>query len=565
MKNERETDTKQKQKNCNNNRSRGKNYNGKRNRPTGKATVADKPEQHTTGSNDASWYAINEQLLKDAASVPFSNAIGTGISNIYPTETEISTMKYTIPGICAITFTPGIGHSLSGVSAVNIASKRIYSFVRHMNSGAANYDSPDLMLYLLAMDSMYTTYMYFMRMYGIAAVYSNKNRYLADALLTACGADPEDIRKNLVQLRYNLNVAAAQIATFATPATMSIYKRHAWMSTKVFKDAEVEKAQLYAFVPDGYYVYNEKSSDKGGYLEWKPFSTSHYTDTRRLTVTKMSQIMNEMLQPIVSSEDIGIMSGDILKAYGQDKLNVLPGVPEDFVVIPEYDREVLTQIQNLTVAGRPNSTHTEKTPGTHSLGTMDIYQDPDTNAIIYRPCFVDAGKLPGSLVGKSRLLTLPFDNPTPADVMVATRLMIPVTLATFPDAQASNMPVYMPQSHGTEIATTLQIYCYEHTEETDETRLQRYNFENFMGRISVMETAAFTMQMEHWAKAAMLEKFDYHPAIWVTSTNASGKEEVHGILQDVDNITSLRDSLIKMHDTALLSLFDVPNMSGVTI
>ena len=105
--------------------------------------------------NDASWYAANSQLLKDAASLAYSESVGSGYSVVMNPVTEQDWVT-SIPGVYAIHTAPAIGVSKDNASAINIAARNIYSYVRHANAGHSNYDSPDLMIYLMAMDSLYS-------------------------------------------------------------------------------------------------------------------------------------------------------------------------------------------------------------------------------------------------------------------------------------------------------------------------------------------------------------------------------------------------------------------------
>lgn len=87
-------------------------------------------------TNDPSWYAADATLMRDAASIPFSWSVGTTL-DIGVDE------NYVVPGICAIDTVPSFGYSTDTTSPLNIAARSMYSFIRHANSGSANYDAPD--------------------------------------------------------------------------------------------------------------------------------------------------------------------------------------------------------------------------------------------------------------------------------------------------------------------------------------------------------------------------------------------------------------------------------------
>ena len=102
-------------------------------------------------TNDPAYYALNSQLLVDAASHAFSDATGTKIpwSTKGYNEHLIVPDIASIPGVMSFRIAPTVGISTDQSSAVNVAARNIYSYVRHANSGHSNYDAPDLMMYLL--------------------------------------------------------------------------------------------------------------------------------------------------------------------------------------------------------------------------------------------------------------------------------------------------------------------------------------------------------------------------------------------------------------------------------
>lgn len=157
--------------------------NGRGKRPSSTRQGAERSKH-----NDASWYERSLQLVQDAANLSYASLAGARLekdSNFNDNETVRAIPS--IPGVMAFRWSPSVGLSIDGESAINVASKRLYSFIRHANSGSSNYDSPDLMLYILAMDSLYALHAMGVRAYGIAQYYLLRNRYVPDTLLNACG------------------------------------------------------------------------------------------------------------------------------------------------------------------------------------------------------------------------------------------------------------------------------------------------------------------------------------------------------------------------------------------
>ena len=105
-------------------------------------------------TNDMSWYNANPELIRDAARIPFTYPLGHTL-DLGNTTINSLTNVVNLPGIISMDIVHGPGVSDSNVSAMNVASRNIYSYVRFANSGHSNYDHQDLMIYLLAMDEAY--------------------------------------------------------------------------------------------------------------------------------------------------------------------------------------------------------------------------------------------------------------------------------------------------------------------------------------------------------------------------------------------------------------------------
>nr|AVX53379.1 putative capsid [Marmot picobirnavirus] len=485
------------------------------------------------GSNDASWYAINPQLLNDAGQLSFNNPLGVGLPGVVNGDPN-STLMFT-PGVCKLHFMPGVGYSEDNSSALNLAARRIYTFIRHANSGSANYDSPDLMMYLLAVNSAYMTYVQCVRAYGIANVYSMYNRYLPDALLRAAGFDPEDVRLNLANFRYGINIAAAKLGQLAVPNTMSYFKRSAWLVNNVYADSSTAKSQLYVLATDAWYTLEETASNKGTSLQIQGVDTTQ----KGLKVADWLNRLNTQIAKLVESEEIGIMAGDILKAYGANALMVAPAISEDYVVTPVYNEEVLTQINNcILLQGSPFVSGSK-----WNLPSFNITQNPDTGAILYQPYFTWGGQWDNP-VNYRKPITIRSNMPTPADIMVASRGMIGGTV----DTSGGETPALLSvRQMGTEVFTNGVIFKYNSSHE--------------------LTTQTFTSYEEptqdRFLIYADLSKFAWAPPVFLLSGGDTSAFTVAGVLQDWNNVTTIGvPELAKLHETALLSMFNVPSMSS---
>lgn len=337
---------------------KGKNTRGKGGKYPGNDTRERDFNAQESRPNDPRWYAQNEQLMRDTASIPYSWPLGNRL-DLGPYATEIN--KGSLPGIMAIHTAPTFGYSDNPNSPINVAARNVYSFVRHANSGHANYDATDEMIYLMAMDSCYSFLSFVRRIYGVVCTYSFTNRYYPVAALNAMGVDFYNVQENLADFRAWINTIAVKFGSMCIPASMSYMAKHMWMYEGLYYDTPQDKPQTYLFVPDGFYRFTYDSDGAGmlTYDRLQKMQTTYsskpinpFGDSTLLTVQELIDYGNSLINPILQSEDMNIMSGDILKAFGAQNLYMMNTISEDYTVLPVYEPEVLDQIQNLTMVGR---------------------------------------------------------------------------------------------------------------------------------------------------------------------------------------------------------------------
>lgn len=312
--------------------------------------VSDSNSRVCAGSkdNDPRWYALNPQLLKDAASFPYAWPLGNRLT-VGSRGKLIN--EGSLPGIMVMNWVPTIGYSRDGTSPVNVASINTYTKVRHDNSGHANYDHADYMMYLLAMDSVYAFHSWMRRVYGCMLTYSNTNRYYPRAIVQAMGVDFDDLQGNLADFRQYINTYAIKASALAVPANMSFMTKHYWMSEGLYYDSQQDKPQTYLFNPLGFYRFNISADETPhGWLEFARMFTDGDSATAfagcnaaaiKWKLNDFIQYGDSLLAPIISDEDFGIMSGDTLKSFGVGGCYTLPVTEETYTVLPSYSSEVL--------------------------------------------------------------------------------------------------------------------------------------------------------------------------------------------------------------------------------
>lgn len=471
MANRKQTNTKVRQ---SKKRTANENY-GKREQRSAKSGVSfehcegDNPAVGST-PNDVSWYTSNPELLKAGAS--FSYGYPLGSPAYLNNENYVDAGKLIVSGISAIDVIPHLGVSVDASSPLNQAVRKMYSFIRHANSGARNYDPADLGMYIGAMDQIYTMFWYGVRAYGTAQIYNPQNRYVPFALLEAQRFNAADVMKNLAQLRYGLNRIATTVNNLTVPDTMTLFKRHRWLFSGIYADGTSPKAQVYMMRPAGCFKFGLDPSTFAGKLSYQSFYESE-----PFTVESYLNLLDSMIKPILTNydEDFGLIAGDIMKAYDVSQLYKLPAVPENYAVVPTYSEEVLSQIQNATLIGNYiTGFNYSQDVDLHSANAGAILNDPRVEVKMRVLTKIGAPvtaalqnvQLKNFVSGsQNRLISMSLNNPTPEDTMVATRLTailgkpesydILAQNKMYVDIIAKNIPII---TAGTEFATRIHIY-----------------------------------------------------------------------------------------------------------
>lgn len=498
-------------------------------------------------SNDPAWYAANPVILRDAASYPFS--FNTGATEIHDAavwnaNTNIADMPFDqIAGICSLHVYPCIGTALDATDPINVAAQSVYSFVRHANSGSKNYDPADLMMYILAMANMYSFLVWCQRAYGYALTYDQRNRYIPNDLLRSNNIDAGDLIDNLANFRFWINTLIAKMVSFAVPATMSVFSRMSFMYRDYYIEGTSIKDQLYQYVPEGFYEFGIDSASLGE-LKWKPFDYSTLMSTADIITYG-----NSLFNAIWSQEDFGIMSGDILKAYGLGGIIKLSPLPEYYSIVPKFDPYVLTQMKNADLV-RLDPARISQDPTTGNIlqtilpsgfSTSDTFFGvattlPSAMATIYNTCMVSALK-------DYRILTVDMDDPGPDMVIETTRLKVAYD------------PVKNWYKTGTELIRSVVLTVKPGVD----TIVPPY----ILGNVGWTGDKANVLAIQRLTENG--RNFHYMPRYWVMLTDDQNANKVSVAQEfDIDNFTLLTyEDVRKLHEAATINMFAVPSIGRV--
>lgn len=506
-------------------------------------------------ANDPMWYSSSAALLRDSASLPFSYPFGA------PVESGIDTLYVTIPGICALEVAPTVGYSDRPNSPINIAANNLYTFVRHANSGSRNYDAPNLMMYVTAVADLYGYVNFLTRVYGISMLYSQRNLYIHDALMRAMYVNPDSIRSNLANFRYGINVLINKVSSFAVPANIPYFRRKAFLYSGVYKEGMSVKDQLYLFVPSGFFQYMDP-----GILTFRPFRDGTLTvnaaapekhdikwkssesDDGLMTVNQLLRYGTALFDTLAGSEDMGVMNGDIMKAYGVENLLKLAEVPENYTIDFVFDINVLEQMKNAVVL--PMTYGESNTVGSPRIFHRDDFASK-TDVEFKQAVYEDATNVLMGPILKSypmvsnkaqylgnKWITTQADVATPEIIIENSRLIPGVTATSSSLAVLSTM---------TEVVTRVLYYQLNPSGDLRYTK----------------QADSFYTTETNAIDTARLSAFKYRPfAMFYIKKDSSVFME---LWTNMDNYTVMSNAEAgRLNETALLSLLNVPNVGKLS-
>lgn len=409
------------------------------------------------GCNDISWYNQNPQLLKSAGSLPFSTILG---------QDPVRQIQY--PGIMVVHFNPSIGGGAVPY-AINQAALSNYSFLVHANSRNYSQDPADYTLFQLAGIEVFAALSDLVRAYGITVSYNEENAYKPKYLLEALQFDPDDFIANRGQLWFSINELITRTHQIWIPNNMPYLERQYWLNSGVYTDAPGLRSQMYVFSRQQYFKLDETSIKTGTALvpAWYAQgvsieeSTTHDVNKpfmRRIlepdgeqqapayrhlyTAAEFISLINDMINALTRSQDRGQIMGNILNAYTASNIFAMNQIDVNYVVMPTFNAEVLTQIENV-VPCRVNWPvgFFQDTQG--NIRTQWRFAETDTGSSTVTVGDATAAKLPGSYTftpdykkvpdfikyatgnDTTNLKVINFhttEQPTPEMIMIATRL-----------------------------------------------------------------------------------------------------------------------------------------------
>nr|QXV86474.1 capsid protein [Rat picobirnavirus] len=531
--------------------------------PSKSINLADMPHVVTTAKadNDPSWYTHIWPVVGDVAKLPFSSKVGQPINTLkvdrlssvgtggtYTLQT--STWANTITGIMTLKLAPTAGFSDGPDSAINVAMEQILTKQRAANAGRINYDRTEIMFLVQAMDSAYMLYEELTRVNKIFGCYDYKNAYLPDALIQSLGFSP-NLVKDWANFKKMLDLFAYKLGSINVPDQFDFIHRHIWLYTNVYKDASDSKSQFYAYVPHGYYVFKEGQENSESYLS---YTTRQDLYGAQLvdSLDQIQQAIDTIMNPILGSEDLNLVSADLVKAFGEGGMIKIRPVEDNEAFAPVYSQEVLLQMMNAIIFNTNQIAGNDITVDNSNLTTGPF--------LVCKPTIPYTDDVAQAFTASKPIVNFIDMETTPENILVATRLM-PSVERVVSGVGSGSTAVLQITSSGTEICASASLWKTNVSQFGISTVITETRFGTNLILSGSTTSAAFSAIQSYLPTIARLSQFDWAPTVklWYSGTDGGNPAVTmifQGFLQDLCNYRVMEDADIEgLNEVAIMSLY----------
>jgi len=325
-----------------------KGNNGKPSNKSGKTADTFKGKQKSTGSA----VALSATQLITSANFGYGYPLGTSISDIASKKGVAAGKTLGMPSIAAYYVHPHIGRSDSSTSKVNLAAHRLYTSFVYANGRTPGYDVPDALLSPLAVGQCAAFYHHACRVYRTMNTFLTDNREIPQALAAVELIDYHDFEEHLADFMHWLEDYRLMLKTLFLPGNLPIIDE--WCS--VFDDVYLDdgynpKAQLFLFVPEGFYKYNPTLTTEGGGLEYIPYAVwnTQVGQYSRYTFSAFKEYGDALIGALIYDQDVNKIQADIMLSYGPNSVAETNGVELGGALEFKLNGDVLSTLHNASV------------------------------------------------------------------------------------------------------------------------------------------------------------------------------------------------------------------------
>lgn len=527
--------------------------------------------------NDISWYSRNPNLLQAAGSFPFPYRPGMNLPIFNPVAqgaSFTSADNYAdtgIPGIMVLSWIPNFGNSSTSLDPASIAGQEMYARVRAAYSGSLDADAPDYIVYIGALDSVFTYLGWLKRVYRTISTYTPENFYLPNGIMAAMEFPVwavAQLRQDKTRLWQGINELILMSRKFKCPAIMDLFNRHYWMSDNIYADESAQSAQFYMFNLSGVYkcqLQKEDSSEEQVMgLQMVPIPVmpaSAPAGDDHYVVDTLVSFGQDIIRAIDSWDDGYTISGYLGRAYDGVPSFAVAELLQDELLTAQFVPEVLTQIENSRTV-LPYGATLKFTGGNNPFSGFAVTQNVATNAVVSKTIIAATKQNEDEVAqlykafanGPQPVLSLRSLQPTVADSVIASRLIGISDSVTI----AGNNVIVNSVTAGTEVPLVWRVVYtnnggvnYRHAHVWTITPIALVNPAE-----SSSPSGGTFYTARDLAGLFMMPQFDWHPFTYVAYTDTDQKIRLF-INGDSHNITTItKEALVNLHRICFFSEFN---------
>lgn len=427
--------------------------------------------------NNPAFYMDNAGKAAILAQIPF----GTPSGKMFPGDFDGRSFRYGVfsstepiakiaaPGFCVIDVHPTLGTCNSVLSPINVAMTKMYSDIRASLAYNAFYTPNDLFMYAGAMDSILTLNAYIVLAFKMINAYQSNNYYMPEGLYEALyNNTPIEDANRYAELMARFNLLNDKAAVLYFPRIYPLIERHLTIFSNIYRDVELDKAQIYAFKMCSVNLLVEDVLEEGAAL--RRYDISSYT------LSGLLDAYEEMIERLWRTDLTGAIIADMKKAFPSIPL-LFPtsymGQPLEIM----HDRHIMLQIHNLQVAKGPNcisNTASDEYVKEHFKDgdTWNTYPIDPFQGIRFQPTYTCARYAENEPINNTdtqfvsrymsmgNYLNLDVNVPSPEDVIESSRLQYSMSRLS----EDPNNITYLLEAPA-DIVSSVKMYAYKYNDE----------------------------------------------------------------------------------------------------
>lgn len=476
-------------------------------------------------TNHPNWRSNNPQLEKEVAGLPTWQPIGYSNLLVNPNYESLVQMETNfVPGIMTFEVLQVFGEASDWNSALNVVGRDLGVAIMKRAGYNGAYEYTDLVKHIAQGASLMSNYEFIKSIFGCLHLVKAESAYIKpEALITCSGIDFGDLSSSINNTRSKFNTVIRTCGQIMAPAGFPILDRFRWIFQNFYADTTMGTAQLYRFVPSGFYLLNHKT----GNLEFKTrdqiAELTGYTKTEAgYPLSMFIDFLSMQISAITGDSNYLAMTKDFGRTF-PTQIFQPEEVPENYTINPIYDDAVLVEIENMDIAFNC-SFETGIITNECVLDLVEIQNETYNAPELHQ-------KLQFNITGANNL----FD-PVVQDHKQAVNFHVAPTAERFMYATAfkhvatfnhngswgDKMTVHLDHT-GSEVILNAQIWCYSQKIREGQTALHANRVRGlyFPAEVDPSATAAKPSSFDY-NTFIMVDDFQQHPRVPVFSTTDVG-------------------------------------------